>query len=129
MRDRAEVAWAAGLFEGEGCFTMTDHAGASRRLTQGRIELAMTDEDDVRRFHAVMGFGAVDGPLQRPSRGSRKPYWRWRAWTFETIQATVAMFWPWLGARRRARAREVLSGLRERTKSWSQRYPGHDGRD
>jgi hypothetical protein len=97
---REELIWAAGLFEGEGCFT---------RNTNGypKAKIVMTDEDSIRRFCTAVGFGSVHGPVRRRSW---KPYWEWRIGGFEKVQALLAMLWPGLGARRRARAIEVLSG-------------------
>lgn len=72
-------------------------------------QLTSTDEDVVRRFASAVGVGRVSGPYQYT--GNRKPYWRWQASGFERTQAVIAMLWPGLGARRRARAVEVLASL------------------
>src|SRR4051812_10898075 len=70
----AEIAWAAGLFEGEGCLRVNDTYGAKRP----RAELVSTDEDVVRRFHAIVGVGNVHGPYpsRNPERG-HKPKTVW----------------------------------------------------
>lgn len=96
---REAVIWAAGLFEGEGCLT----------LSNGRdphAQLKMTDRDVVERFRVVMGFGSLH--VHGPSGLGRKPQWQWDTSTQGT-QALIAMFWPWLGERRRARAKEILA--------------------
>lgn len=105
---REKVAWAAGLFEGEGCFTHKKSRWLSAYLTS-------TDEDVVRRFGNVMPFGKVRGPYN--AQGSlrqrwHKQKWYWTATTFERFQAVVAMFWPWLGERRRSRAVELLTAAK-----------------
>lgn len=99
--DVRQLAWAAGLFEGEGCFSFSDS-----RVRQVSAALNMTDEDIVRRFRAIVGFGAIYEVA--PQKSHWKKQWRWRASTFEQVQALMAAFWPWLGVRRRARAIEVL---------------------
>jgi len=99
--NREEAAWCGGLFEGEG----------SMYLNKGRqpmASLAMTDEDTVRRFHRLVGFGAVYAKKVRKPR--YKPAWTWQTSRAETVQALIAYIWPWLGARRQVRAREVLKG-------------------
>lgn len=104
MSTEAEVAWAAGIFEGEGCITW--HGG-------GRPMLAvnMTDEDVLRRFADVVG-GKVYGPCQ--GKGATwKPYFRWYVQGNERTERVLALFQPWLGRRRTARASEVLSGNKE----------------
>jgi hypothetical protein len=97
---REELAWAAGLFEGEGCFSAGSPYGQ-------KAQLAMTDEDVVRRFHRVVGFGNVHEYTQKVP--DRKPMFWWRAHSFENFQALVAMLWPWLGERRRERAIVILT--------------------
>jgi hypothetical protein len=98
-----ELAWAAGLFEGEGSI------GQSRGYP--RLQLASTDEDVVRRFQSVVNGGAVHGPY--PSRGPTgstrqdyKVHWRWGA-TGRPARAIMALLLPWLGKRRMERWTEV----------------------
>lgn len=99
MASEVEVAWAAGLFEGEGCITM--NAGT----TKLRLALGSTDEDVVRRFAAIVGCGFVNGPYK--IKGG-KDQWRWGCATRGTL-AVLPMFLPYLGERRRARAAEIMA--------------------
>ena len=107
------VAWAAGLFEGEGCFYLSQRSGRPAP----DASLGMADEDVVRRFHSVVGVGNVNVRDQARYSGNPKvkPQYQWRTASFEGVQAVVAMFWPFLGARRRAKARDVLRQSRELT--------------
>jgi hypothetical protein len=103
--DFGSLGWAAGLFEGEGCI----HSHPSRARGGGRcakLDLAMTDEDVVRRFHSVVGVGVVYGPR---FQGDRKPTWRWSTTRFEHAQYVVALFWNWFGRRRKAKAVSMLT--------------------
>ena len=98
--------WAAGLFEGEGCFT-TSIRNDPRYRNGHRVvkaSLVMTDEDPVRRFHRAVGLGGVYE--YQTQRG--RPCWCWATQSREGVQAVVAMLWDGLGIRRRARAKEVL---------------------
>jgi hypothetical protein len=100
--DSRELAWAAGLFEGEGCIRAHSQSRSSVQMT-----LAMTDEDSVRRFHrAVSGLGNVTGPYVQ--KEGWKPAWAWRCSKFEHVQAIVVFLWYGLGDRRRAKCLEVL---------------------
>ena len=99
--NREEVIWAGGLFEGEGCITVWQRAKYTPQPSAG---LTMTDEDAVRRFADAVGFGSVRADKDR----GHKPTWTWKATGFPSVQALVALLWPWLGQRRRARAKEVL---------------------
>ena len=98
---KPDIAWAAGLFEGEGCISIS--SGYIRLL------LNMTDEDVVNKFASVVGCGKVRRRFP-PSVAftGRKPQFLWDVSTFEKAQAILAAFWPWLGERRRAKAIEAL---------------------
>lgn len=66
-----ELAWAAGLFEGEGCRT------SSRG--RPRLQIKMVEEESVRRVAAILG-GRVYGPYgpYKSQLGSR-PTFLWVA--------------------------------------------------
>jgi hypothetical protein len=57
-----EIAWAAGLFEGEGSITRFGRSGKFDL----RVSLNMTDEDVVRRFDAIVDRGKVSMGRTRP---------------------------------------------------------------
>jgi hypothetical protein len=110
MADARELAWAAGLFEGEGCIAL--NKANDRRGAYARLSLNMNDEDSVRRFHDAVGVGYVSGPHLRPDP-KHKPYWNWYISAFEPVQHVIASLWYGLGERRKARAREVLAAVVE----------------
>ncbi len=103
-QEALEFAWACGLFEGEG--TLLYSPGT--RGGTATLALSSTDEDVVRRFGRIMGFGWIYGPYQ-PSTGGRKMWWRWNATGWKKVAATFERFEPYLGIRRRNRFIEVLS--------------------
>ena len=120
---REELMWAAGLFEGEGCLGVRLWKGTPSIPT---LQLASTDEDVVRRFHAAVGVGNFNGPYQYGTDKdgvAKKPYWQWSALGYERAQAVIALLWEGLGVRRRARAKEVLMLTRvDRRHEFSGRY-------
>ena len=107
----SERAWAAGLFEGEGCFTRSLR-GRGMRLA---ATLSMTDEDVVRRFYAVVGVGSVRP--EKPQKSHHKPVWRWTV-RGANVEYIYELFDPWLGHRRRARYSELLAERRTYEHSW-----------
>lgn len=119
---REDIAWAAGLFEGEGCITICGKS--STYGGGGQLALTMTDEDIVQRFRDVVGVGQI----YPTDRGRHKRQYRWVASNFENVQAVIAMLWPWLGPRRSNRAVEVLAYVRARThnKNKSHCKRGHE---
>jgi hypothetical protein len=92
-----EIAWAAGLFEGEGCST----------LSNGRpvMRLNSTDEDTPRRFCEIVAAGKVYGPY--PRMPPRKPVWIWVADGIDAM-LTVRLLGSWFGQRRRLKAQELF---------------------
>jgi hypothetical protein len=67
-RTTQHVAWAAGLFEGEGCWNAYVRKGGK---VQMQVRLEMTDKDVVERFAAIVGCGAIH--LSQPGTGGHKP--------------------------------------------------------
>lgn len=102
--DRESLAWAAGVFDGEG------HVG--RTASRNRIYLDISQASTtgvpqmLTRIQNAVGFGHVRGPYQVPGR---KPIYRYEIARVEHIQAFAAMLWPWLGDVKREDFRRVLS--------------------
>jgi hypothetical protein len=94
------IAWAAGLFEGEGCITQSDI-----RLV---LRLKMTDRAVVVRFDDILQIGKVYGPYSYALKDGhpRKPAWVWVAAGDEAFDA-LELLAPWLSERRLARAQEL----------------------
>jgi hypothetical protein len=102
-----EIAWAAGLFEGEGTIS---HISRRRETLDLLVALRMTDEDVVRRFDEIVGRGKVYGPYLPLSHGDRrKPFWHWVA-LGDAGHVALDLIGAWLGTRRivQARAHGVL---------------------
>lgn len=112
-----DIAWAAGLFEGEGSIG----GGLIGTKAAARLFLCTTDKDVLERFREVVGLGVIESGPRKSSLG-KKPIWLWRVSSFQHTQAIIAAFWPWLGSRRRGRAQEVLAANTRRT--YGHRYVG-----
>lgn len=107
-----DIAWAAGLFEGEGCVRYW-RTGA-RQWGTPQMSIGMTDLDVLQSFHRIVGVGTLNGPYRKNGGPNKnyKPQWVWTARNFENVQALIAAFWPWLQSRRRQRAVQVLQQAR-----------------
>lgn len=112
MKPEIAVAWAAGLFEGEGCISFRK---PQKRSPQGlwTLKLEMTDEDAVRAFANIVGCGRVSNPY-RAARSHHKPTWTWRTGAREDVTRVLKMLLPYLQTRRAARADECLRDLAAR---------------
>lgn len=95
---KSDIAWAAGLFEGEGCITTANK--------NPRLSLGSTDLDVLEKFLSVVGVGKISKGIRSPI--ATKDIWVWRTAQFEYVQAVLAAFWPWLCSRRRARAEQMI---------------------
>lgn len=97
------LAWAAGLFEGEGCVTAN---GGGHKLT---LSLVNTDLEILERYAQVVGAGTIT--TGRAQSENRKPQFAWQVYGDNAVTVFEALE-PWLGTRRRARYAE-LAAVRE----------------
>jgi hypothetical protein len=95
---REDIAWAAGLFDGEGSIT---HTGRDLQAL-----LKNTDLELVTRFDAIVGRGRVYGPYVHSGRDGfvRKPYWMWLA-QGDAAHDVIEILALWLSRRRLEQAR------------------------
>ena len=112
-----ELAWAAGLFDGEGC---TSARLYKSRPGSVRIQASVSQSSHsadlvpsvLRRFqHAVGGMGSIGAPYFDARSGTFAH--QWRACSFEEAQAVIAVLWMNLGAIKRVQAADALRRFRE----------------
>jgi hypothetical protein len=117
-----EAAWAAGLFEGEGCFIISSTNRRGRRFRYAAAAITLTDFDVLSRFLDVVGVGRINGPYLKKylTVGGKpyKPHWRWQVQDRDGFRFFASAVKPWLGTRRLARLEVVLAGT-----SGTYRYP------
>lgn len=107
--DTHELAWAAGFFDGEGCFSSARDGATKRPRTL--MAIGQTERSSLDRVQAALGFGKVKGPYR--ARGRRRPYWQFYINDFEHSQAALAMMWRWLGAPKRIQAAAVFQEVKD----------------
>lgn len=97
-----DLAWAAGFFEGEGCFYAhyhrPRHDGSKRMIAEASI--TQKDEGLIRRFQEVVGFGCV-------YLGTKK-IWIWKTTKKGEAEKLVDLIGGQLGDRRIRRAKEIM---------------------
>ena len=97
-----DIAWLAGLLEGEGCFTFCG-GGAYRAA---RIILNMSDLDIVERAKRLMGSKDV---IYRSMAGrSGKQMYCIEVTQAEKVYEILSFIYPYMGARRKIRIEELL---------------------
>ena len=109
-----DIAWAAGLIEGEGYLGWYTALRNTKRLPE--IAVRMTDRDVVERLAALFLQWQVYGPFQQSKQmrmrcPSCKPLWS------AIVRGKKAIAWlltiyPLLGLRRRAKAHALITQWR-----------------
>jgi len=95
---KEEIAWIAGIYEGEG----------SCSLNKGRafsVSIVMTDIDIMDRFFALVKVGSLS-EVTNTGKGN-KSYKRWSASSIDGIVFLETIL-SWLGERRKAKAEEAI---------------------
>ena len=118
MTPEQELAWLAGLLEGEASFTESTK-GQKRKGVHIRVRLNMTDYDIVERAVEVaarLGFGRVNINPRKAYNERCKPQWI-ACWTSAKAEKLMIAILPFMGERRSGRIREIL-GAREKRMVW-----------
>lgn len=100
-----DIAWAAGLFEGEGAIIQ-------RQRPRGKytyLSLKMSDRDTVERFRNIVDCGNVrEAGWEQSVRGTKMLFvWQTGAWS--DVNRIIDLFFPYLMMRRRRRAVTAIS--------------------
>lgn len=103
------LAWAAGLFDGEGSTTCagawdTPHVSVPQAGTEDGPPEVLT------RFKRVFSTGSINGP-KPPQKPGYKPQWTYQATGIRAIEV-LNRLWPHLGAVKRRQAELALERYR-----------------
>lgn len=94
---KEQVAWLAGLLDGEGSFLV--------RKNTGCIKIEMTDKDVLLRLQEIIGVGNVSKTRKRISH--YKQSWTWNTGRKNTVQQLIILVYPWLSARRKQQIQRI----------------------
>jgi hypothetical protein len=103
------IAWVAGLFEGEGCISL-QKSPKGESWCQIVVRLVSTDRDVVEKFHCIVMVGTVRS--SKPKIAHHKEQHTWSASGKEAEQV-LSLLGPWLCSRRQERIAEVISLRRD----------------
>jgi hypothetical protein len=73
--NEAAIAWAAGLFEGEGCIFLRINKEKGKYYPH--LSLSMCDEDVVKKFAITVDRPNITGPYYCKSQPLWKPRYQW----------------------------------------------------
>lgn len=109
MLTDVEIAWFAGLLEGEGSF---GYYPDKRCPSTGKviIQFESTDKDIIEKVHSLFGGRYWDSDY--PSKPSHyKKSWRWAVTSKKEVREIIKMVYPYLGNRRKTKCDEVLEKI------------------
>lgn len=85
---KIQLAYLAGLFDGEGYFLIENNQGSQRPL----VGIDMTCEKTIRLVHSLAAVGAVRVKNTNPKH---KPQWKWRT-SYSGARYFAALLYPYL---------------------------------
>jgi len=98
-----EIAWAAGVFEGEGCIYIL-----KCRPHCANLQVSMTDLDILERIQKLFGGNIYQ---KKKQKAHHKIIWTWQLAKSKDIVYTLAKLVPWFGQRRAYKALNTLDHL------------------
>jgi hypothetical protein len=104
-------AWAAGLFDAEGCTSLTDR---SARKGYKDIEASVTQgggdrlpPEELVRFTHCLGLGRINGPYEQ--EGATQPVYRWRIHRLDEVRSMLHVLLPRVGSVKRHQAFRAIA--------------------
>jgi len=108
VASETQIAWAAGILEGEGCFTLVRNTKAKGGRS-AKVVLQMNDLDVIEKVQSVFeGKGKV---YRRPPKGSSKESWSWQVYRAADVKEITLSVLPWLCKRRTEKAHQILNWI------------------
>jgi hypothetical protein len=111
-----ELAWAAGFFDGEGCFRTGKTNGSSSKFYPN-IGISQAHPEVLKRFMNAVGSGYINGPYSRPPH---KDMWYYGCGGAEKIRLVCNKLRPYLSSIKLKEMDEMLIKL-ENTRTYSDR--------
>lgn len=109
-----DLAWAAGFFDGEGCFT--SNSGVSYDTSEGiktrrylKLSVSQKYEPLVSKLQSIFGVGSV---YFAPARKTSSQAYVWRCHGRAAFYV-ADLLWPWLGEQKKADFKRALKLARE----------------
>lgn len=110
------IAWAAGILEGEGCFSICQRKTNTHNHKTVAIHCEMSDEWTVRRLSEVFGIGTVNARLSKNRKDgcNRKDTWIWSVQNHIGVEHVINLIFNYLSPRRADKACELLDYIKSR---------------
>lgn len=108
-KDREELAWSAGLFDGEGCIGcfFNKRKNAPKAYPELVLTVSQLDRRVLDRFQKATGLGKVYGPYK--NSGSKNYHHRFQSYGPKEVELIIDLLWEWLSPVKREQAKNALS--------------------
>lgn len=93
IMDKIDIAWLAGLIEGEGCIRV-------HNIRNPRITVEMTDKDIIDRLQSITESGSI--AKRKKKQLHHKQAWTWSLCTREDVARVLLAIYPLMGERKKA---------------------------
>lgn len=97
MMSEADVAWLAGLFEGEGSSRL---CRSRREVVSARVQITLGDRDVLEHVPQITGCGAIHVSKKAGWKAGRNASYQWVAWDPVSVWWIVDAVRPFMGTRR-----------------------------
>lgn len=111
--DSGLLPWAAGILEGEGCFSLhTRKSGKRAGSSEVAIHCEMTDKDTIEKLHSVLEVGSICHRENKRSDGRiRKHSWILSIQSQKDVLNTLIKVSPYMGNRRKDKIADMVEFL------------------
>lgn len=105
MDNSVDIAWVAGLIEGEGCMGKYTYTRPSGDYTKTILQVEMKDRDILEKLHRITGYGTINYKKARPPS---EETWVWSVTRAVHVKEILTAILPHMGERRTKKIQEVL---------------------
>lgn len=108
------VAWLAGILEGEGCFTFYPNRQTRTSVKPSGafgVEIQSTDQDVVDRVESLVGTGSRS--IRCMTNPNHRDAYSWKLSRRADVLSVLLAIRPYMLSRRAARIDEMIAGIRE----------------
>ncbi len=109
--DHAELAWAAGFWDGEGSTSIHTQKHSEHTYHYPKMSIGQVNPKPLYRFQAALGgLGTVNGPYDRKSPYNKQPIYIWHLHRWQYVQQALACLWSNISEEKQMQAKLVFRG-------------------
>ncbi|QIG69442.1 putative LAGLIDADG/HNH homing endonuclease protein [Rhizobium phage RHph_N3_13] len=113
LSEKESWIWAAGILEGEGCFSLNKKKDRLNTYISA-IHCEMTDEDVIKSLFEIFKVGNYYPIKKRADDIIRKPSWRWTVYKQADVFGVLMKISPYMHSRRKEKISHLIEHLEGR---------------